>query len=59
MSRPVPPSSLPPPDDPDRGPITDVRDALDRALVRLRGVGDGKLSMPDIERALGHAHEQV
>ncbi len=59
MSRPVPPSSLPPPDDPDRGPITDVRDALDRALVRLRGVDDAKLSMPDIERALGLALEQV
>ena len=59
MSRPVPPSSLPPPDDPDRGPVTDVRDALDGALVRLRGVEDARLSKPDIERTLGLALEQV
>lgn len=59
MSRPVSPSSLPPPADPDRRPITEVRDTLDGALVRLRGVDDGKLSMPDIERALGLALEQV
>src|SRR5690606_24032825 len=46
-----------PPDDPPRA--EEVRAVLDRALVRLREVVDGRLPIALIERALGEALQQV
>ncbi|HEY8430493.1 MAG TPA: hypothetical protein VIL20_19065, partial [Sandaracinaceae bacterium] len=58
MTQPHPaPPAQSPPENPPRP--EEVRAALDRALVRLRDIEDGRLPIADIERALGEALRQV